>query len=102
MTERNARPPAMRGSQIPIIKIIRDYTALPAGPYTLFEISLFACDTEDAVLAVRVRMDEDPLICLHARAGGMASFVPAAPTVILDPLHVCIIGADAVAMIAFR
>jgi hypothetical protein len=102
MAERHAGLGTVRRSGIPTIEIVTGYAALAAQPVTIFGIELIAGDAADAVLAVRTRVDGDPLVCLHARAGGVASFVPAAPTVIRDPLQIYVSGADAVGAIAYR
>ncbi|HLT18492.1 MAG TPA: hypothetical protein VKZ96_03465 [Thermomicrobiales bacterium] len=103
MAEGDARLPAIRRADVPTIQIITGrYARLPAGPLALFEVNLVAGDDEDAVLSLRLRMDEDPLVCLVARAGGRASFIPAAPMVLLDPLHACITGADAAGSVTYR
>ena len=102
MTEPQAGLKSIRRSDVPRIEIVGGYAMLRARPVTIFEVSLIASDAEDAVLAVRIRADEDPLICLHAHAGGFVRFTPAAPTVIRDPLQIYVTGADAVASIAYR
>lgn len=103
MPERDARSTSTRRVDVPTVQIITGrYARLPAGPLALFEVNLIAGDDEDAVMALRYRMDEDPLVCVVARAGGKASFIPAAPIVVLDQLHVCITGADAAGSVTYR
>jgi hypothetical protein len=102
VTELPAGVRAARGYAVPCVQIVSAYTELGPGPVTLYKLVLIAGDGTDGVLVVRTRVDEDPLICLHAPPGGTARFEPAAPTVINGRLQIHVSGADAVGSITFR
>lgn len=61
-----------------------------------------AGDSTDAILWLRTDREEHPVIRLHARAGSYASYRPAAPAFIRDPLQVHLSGADAVGTVSYR
>lgn len=102
MAEQGTRARSTGRSGVPHIEIVTGYASLAAHPVTIFEVVLIAGDAADAVLAIRTRVDADPLICLHAPAGGSDRFVPAAPTVIRGPLQIFVSGADAAGSITYR
>lgn len=102
MAETHVRRTRRASEACPEIAIFSGSAGLPAQPVTLYRIELIAGDTADATIAITAGTADEPLISLHAPAGGVKRFIPAAPAFIRETLRIDVTGADAVGAIAFR